>query len=97
MPISDPEVRGGHQQQIINLLDVSPHVVGQPAVGKGDVGSPLENGDLGILIGAPRLRGRAGAGSNAADHHNSSWQLSSLEAHPHIHGILMGEYTQYRV
>ena len=57
-----------HHQQPLAAGHHAAEVVGQGAVGEGDVGAPLENGNAGALVQPPHPGGRRGSAGHAADH-----------------------------
>ena len=57
----------GLQQQVVRRNDLAADKVGQTAVGKRDVGSAFENGDVRLFRKPAGTRGRAGSAGDAAD------------------------------
>jgi hypothetical protein len=62
---------GGVQQELRAVGDLVAHVVGQTAVGEGDVLATLEDDDLGGLVEAARAGGRRHAAGDPADDHDA--------------------------
>ncbi len=56
-----------HDEQLVPFADDGAHVVGQAAAGEGGIGTPLDDGDLGILVEAAQACGGSGATGDTAD------------------------------
>ena len=64
------EALRGLQGQLLRVLDDAADVIGQAAVGVGDVAGTLKNDDLGLLVQSADPCCRRGAARHAADDHN---------------------------